>query len=195
MKNQALEADSFFSTACIFEGALLIVALLLGWLTSVDCFASFGFSEKALMQGVMLTLPLIVFFFVLQRLPFAGLTRINTLLEETLGARLYRRHWTDMLVLAGIAGVAEEVLFRGFLQPWLENSLSLMGALLVSNLVFALVHAVTPLYAFLAMAIGMYLGLALDYGGERQLLIPVMIHSLYDFVVFIVILRKYRRSI
>jgi hypothetical protein len=195
MKNQVLEPENFFKAACFFEGALLVVAMLLGWLGNVDCFASLGFSEKTLVDGVFLTLPLIAFYFVLQALPYRQLQEIRMLLQETLGARLCHRHWADLLVLAVIAGISEEVLFRGFLQPWLENSLNATAALLVSNLVFALVHAVTPMYAVLALAIGIYLGLSLDYGAERQLLTPIVIHALYDFVVFVVILRNYRNRL
>ncbi|MDD4914224.1 MAG: CPBP family intramembrane metalloprotease [Methylococcales bacterium] len=195
MKKQALEPENFFKAACLFEGSLLFVAILLGWLADIDCFASLYFSEKAWVQGFFLTLPLILFFFVLQELPYGQLKKIRYLLQETLGARLCHRHWADMFVLAAIAGVSEEVLFRGFLQPWLENALGAVAALLVSNFIFALVHAVTPLYAFLALIIGLYLGVSLDYGGERQLLVPIVIHTLYDFTVFMVILRTYRNNI
>jgi membrane protease YdiL (CAAX protease family) len=194
MKNQAFVPENFFKYACLFEGALTIVAFLLGWLGNVDCVASLGFSEKALIHGVMLTLPLILFFLVLQSMHFSRFRQIRELLQETLGRSLGHRHWTDLLVLSAIAGFSEELLFRGFLQPWLENSLNAGVALLVSNVVFALVHAVTPLYAILALLIGVYLGVSLDFGGERQLLTPIVIHTLYDFIVFIVILRNYRNS-
>jgi membrane protease YdiL (CAAX protease family) len=94
-----------------------------------------------------------------------------------------------------IAGFSEEVLFRGALQPWLENVTGITNGLLISNLIFALVHAVTPLYALLAMLMGLYLGMSLDYDTERNLLTPIVIHSLYDFIAFIVILRNYRKSL
>jgi hypothetical protein len=37
--------------------------------------------------------------------------------------------------------------------------------------------------------------MSLDYGAERNLLTPIVIHSLYDFIAFIVILRNYRKSL
>lgn len=181
--------------ACYFEAALTLVAIGVGWLTAIDPFADLKFNEQALANGLLLTLPLLLLFFAMQELPLQALEKIRQLLLEALGARLYLCHWTDLLILASIAGFSEEVLFRGALQPWLENVTGITNGLLISNAIFALVHAVTPLYAALAMLMGLYLGISLDYGAERNLLTPIVIHSLYDFIAFIVILRNYRKSL
>jgi len=66
---------------------------------------------------------------------------------------------------------------------------------LASNLIFGMTHAVTPLYALLAAAVGVYLGLALDYGGDRNLLTPIIIHGLYDFLAFVALMRVYRAGL
>jgi len=195
MKNHPIDSEKFFKIACGFEGALLVVAVLLGWVTGIDPFASLVFSEKSLMIGLAATLPLLLIFYVMQHLPYEALQKIRALLAETLGVGLSGRHWADLFILAAIAGCSEEVLFRGFLQPWLESYWSAAMALVVSNLIFALVHAVTPLYALLALLMGLYLGVFLDYEGERNLLIPVVIHTMYDFVAFFVIMRAYRNSL
>ena len=195
MENHSFDPKNFFKTACYFESSLVIVALLLGWITGIDPFANLSFSEAALANGVLATLPLLVIFFAMQELPYPPIQKITQLLLETLGPCLYRRHWTDLLILASIAGFSEEVLFRGLLQPWLENSWDMMTGLIASNLIFALVHAITPLYALLAMLIGLYLGIFLDYGGERNLLTPIIIHTVYDFAAFIIILRDYRNRL
>lgn len=195
MKNNSFDPENFFKAACYFEASLLLVALVLGWISDVDPFASLFFSETALANGIVATLPLLILFFAMQQLPNASLQKIRSLLLETLGPRLYRRHWTDLMILASVAGFSEEVLFRGALQPWLENAWGMSAGLIASNLVFALVHAVTPLYALLAMLMGLYLGASLDYGGERNLLTPIVIHILYDFVAFVIILRDYRKNL
>jgi membrane protease YdiL (CAAX protease family) len=108
---------------------------------------------------------------------------------------LHRYHWTDLLILAAIAGVSEELLFRGVIQPWIETSWGISAGLILSNIVFGLVHAVTPLYAVLAALVGVYLGLSLDYGGERNLLTPIIIHGFYDFLAFVALMRAYRASL
>jgi hypothetical protein len=192
MENHPAATDAFFKIACYFEGSLALLALALGWLADLDPFANLIFSETAFGIGILATLPLVVLFFAMQQLDYPPLKKIRDLLLETLGARLAYRHWTDLLILAFIAGFAEEALFRGFLQPWLENGWGAAVGLFGSNLLFALVHAVTPLYAVLAMLMGLYMGSMLDYGGERNLLVPMVIHAVYDFVAFVVILRDYR---
>lgn len=191
MQNHAFDPESFFKTACYFEGSLILVALILGQMANIDPFTNLYFSEKSLSTGIFATAPLLIIFFGLQDLTLPPLRKIKFLLLETIGASLCRRHWTDLFILAGIAGLSEESLFRGFLQPWLENSWSSTSALIASNLVFGLVHAVTPLYAIMATLIGLYLGISLDFQSERNLLIPIIIHSLYDFVVFMAIRRNF----
>lgn len=195
MENHSPPADAFFRIACYFEGSLAVLALILGWLADLDPFASLLFSEAALGIGLLATLPLVVMFFAMQQLSYPPIQKIRDMLLETLGARLAFRHWTDVLILAAIAGFAEETLFRGFLQPWLENGWGALAGLLGSNVLFALVHAVTPLYALLALLMGLYMGAMLDYGGERNLLVPMVIHAAYDFVAFVVILRDYRNRL
>ena len=193
MENHRFDPEFFFKTACYFEGSLVLVSLILGWLTDIDPFANLFFSETGILDGLLATLPLLMIFFVMEQLPYLPIQQIRELLQKSLAASLQRRHWPDFLVLACIAGFSEEVLFRGFLQPWLEHAWNLTAGLIASNLIFALVHAITPLYAFLAFLIGLYLGIFLDYHGERNLLIPIVIHTLYDFVIFIVIVQNYRK--
>lgn len=195
MQNPIPKPDSFFRMACYFEAALTLLAIAIGWLLNINPFANLTFNEQSLASSLILTLPLLLLFFAMQQISYPPLQHIRTLLLETLGARLYRCHWTDLLILAAIAGFSEEALFRGTLQPWLENTIGITSGLLLSNVVFALVHAVTPLYTALAMLMGLYLGMSLDYGGERNLLTPIVIHGLYDFIAFIVILRDYRNQL
>ena len=83
-------------------------------------------------------------------------------------------------------------MFRGVIQPWMENSWGMMAGLLVSSVIFGLVHAVTALYFIMATAVSIYLGLYLDYDTTRNLLTPIIIHSLYDFFAFVLILHSYR---
>lgn len=188
----ANSTSHFFWAACWFEAGLTPLALGLGWLCDVDVFADLSYSESVLANALLATLPLLLLFFAMQQASYAPLIQIRKLLLETLGARLYRCQWSDLLILAAIAGFSEEALFRGAVQPWLEQLTNLNMGLVLSNVVFALLHAVTPLYALLALLMGIYLGLSLDYGGERNLLTPIIIHALYDFVAFLVIVRSYR---
>jgi membrane protease YdiL (CAAX protease family) len=116
------------------------------------------------------------------------------MLLETLGPGLHHYHWTDIFMLSAIAGVSEELLFRGVIQPWIASSWGVTTALVASNIIFGLAHAVTPLYAVLAAFVGIYLSLSMNYGGDKNLLLPIIIHGLYDFLAFLALLRAYREG-
>jgi membrane protease YdiL (CAAX protease family) len=185
----------FFKSACYFEASLVLVAVLLGWLAGINPFKDIYFSETAIAYGVLGTIPLFMMFLALEHLQKPSVVSIKKMLLNTLGSGLYRYHWSDLLMLAAIAGVSEELLFRGVIQPWLESLLGMTAGLIGSNIVFGMVHAVTPLYAVLATLVGIYLGLSLDYGGDRNLLTPIIIHGLYDFLAFVALMRVYRASL
>ncbi|MDO8844983.1 CPBP family intramembrane glutamic endopeptidase [Methylicorpusculum sp.] len=185
-------STQFFKTACNFEGSLIIVAAVLGWLAGINPFEQLFFSEQAVMVGLLGTVPLFLFFVGMERVKLESILKIRQLLSDTLGTNLYPCHWTDLFFLSAIAGFSEELLFRGLIQPWMENAWGGLIGLLGSNIIFGLVHAVTPLYAVLAMLVGIYLGLSLDYGDERNLLGPMIIHGLYDFLAFLMIMRAYK---
>lgn len=184
--------ENFFKTACYFEAALILVAMVLGWIAGINPFEYFYFSEQAIAYGILGTLPLFLVFLACEQTSLESVRTIRKLLLDTLCPSLYKHHWADLLILAAIAGIGEEILFRGVLQPWLERAWGLNAGLIITSLAFGLVHAVTPLYAVLATVIGIYLGLSLDYGGSRNLLTPVIIHGLYDFLVFIALIKAYK---
>ena len=194
MKTPPLEKEKFFKFACYFEGSLILVAIILGWFSGIDPFENLHFTEISVFYGLMGTAPLFLVFMALYQIEIEALKKIKHLLLETLGPSLHQHNWADLFVLAAIAGISEEILFRGVVQPWMESSFGMAVGLIGSNILFGLVHAVTPLYAVLATLVGIYLGLFLDYGGERNLLTPIIIHGLYDFLAFIVIMRAYRAN-
>jgi membrane protease YdiL (CAAX protease family) len=132
---------------------------------------------------------------LLEQITAKSVVTIRRFLLETLGPALHLYHWADLFILAAIAGISEELLFRGVIQPWIEVAWGANAGLICSNILFGLVHAITPLYTVLATLVGIYMGLALDYGGERNLLTPIIMHWLYDFLAFMALMRSYRASL
>ncbi len=195
MSKSPFKSDDFFKSACYFEASLVLVAIILGWVADINPFQNIFFSKAAIIYGLIGTIPLFLMFLALEKIQGGSVVKIRELLLDTLGPGLHRYHWTDLFILAAIAGIAEELLFRGVIQPWIEGAWGLTAGLVVSNVVFGLVHAVTPLYAVLAALVGVYLGLSLDYDGDRNLLIPVIIHGFYDFLAFVALMRVYRSSL
>ena len=68
---------------------------------------------------------------------------LNEYLDKAIGSLKVDSVGSFLLLTLGaiiIAGISEEVLFRGFLQKSFENSVSQIRAVMLSSLVFSLVH-------------------------------------------------------
>ena len=194
MTDPSISSSKFFKTACNFEGSLIIVAAGLGWIADINPFEHLFLSEHGILFGILGTLPLLIMFVALEQIDLKSVRKIRSLLIETLGQGLNACSWTDLFLLAAMAGFSEELLFRGVIQPWLENSWGFTFGIIGCNIIFGLVHAVTPLYALLAAIVGIYLSFAMDYSGTRDLLTPILIHGLYDFFAFMMIMRTFRQE-
>jgi membrane protease YdiL (CAAX protease family) len=92
----------------------------------------------------------------------------------------------EMVVMAAIAGVGEELLFRGVLFRVVEDSLGTTISLIVSAVLFGLMHSASP-GAFsvnvntVAIALEAGLMLAAAYAWSRNLWLPIGIHFAWNF--------------
>ena len=89
----------------------------------------------------------------------------------------------SFLLIAACAGFVEELLFRGVLQPHL--------GLWITSFLFGLCHALSTTYFLVAAGLGLYLGLAYEWSGGN-LLVPMLIHGIYDFGAFLLYRRRMR---
>ena len=89
-----------------------------------------------------------------------------------------------------MAGVGEEALFRGVLQTYFAGHVGVAPALLVTSSLFGLLHPVTAVYAVMAGLIGLYLGVLAVW--HDNLLVPMVVHSLYDFVALTYLVHYHR---
>ena len=190
--NKFFNNDDFFLNACTFEASLSVAAFLLGWLTTTPPLLLISFSFQAIVIGVLGTLPLILLLLGVNLAQLSSISRIKNTLITTLGTNLEQLALWRLALLASIAGSSEELLFRGVLQPWLEHLVGGTAGFIFSNCLFGLAHAITPLYAFLATLVGMYLSLSMHFFNTTNLLHPIIIHSLYDFLAFLVLIKTYR---
>jgi membrane protease YdiL (CAAX protease family) len=94
----------------------------------------------------------------------------------------------DLALLSLVAGIGEELLCRGVLQPVLGRWLGPAFGLAAASLLFGLLHPVSWLYIVLAGLLGAYLGFL--YLATGNLLGPIVAHALYDFVVLVYIVRR-----
>lgn len=93
-----------------------------------------------------------------------------------------------VVLVSLLAGVGEELLFRGVVQAGLVSPLTPFGAILIASVLFGAAHAVSLSYWVLATLMGIYLGLLYHWTGN--LLVPIVVHALYDWVAIHFYLRR-----
>ena len=176
---------SFFWQAIWVEGGLAVVALFAGLCCGLNYWQYFQCDGETLRLTAWGLLPLVAGYPVLQALPIAGLQRIDRLVREMF--RQYMGHLTfwQLALIAALAGIGEELFFRGMIQLGLAHFFDVWIAVLISSLIFGSAHAVTPTYFLLAFIISCYLGFLFVH--TDNLLIPIAVHALYDFFVFLYI--------
>lgn len=160
------------------------MAIALGWLLGQPPLATFRFDAYGTAIGIAATLPPLGLFWLCLKCPWRPLQTIAQILDEML-TPLFRdcRIW-QLVVIAALAGIGEEMVFRGVLQPAVAEGIGgnygVWLGLFIAAALFGLLHPITPTYAILAGLIGLYLGsLWLACG---NLLAPIITHGLYDFL-------------
>lgn len=191
--DESLSRSEFLKLAGICEGSLFAIALVLAWFMNVNPGDQLYFDWWSVLVGTVAAIPLLVLFGVLYRLDLPPLRRIRDLLHQIISPQLADCRPIDIVLLAVLAGLCEEVLFRGTLQLWLSQW-GLPAGIAGVSLLFGLVHCVTPTYVVLAGLIGAYLSWSMYFVDRPNLLIPIVTHAVYDYVGFLVLVAEYRRG-
>ena len=111
---------------------------------------------------------------------------MDQLVRELFRQYMGRLNFFQLALIAALAGIGEELFFRGLLQLGMSGFLNNVWlAVLITSLFFGLAHAVTLTYFFFAFLASLYLGFLFEYTGN--LIVPIAVHALYDFAVFLYI--------
>jgi len=174
--------------AILVEGGLLVGASLLGWLTDHHPLDHFDWTWQAVLWGIVATVPLLLLFVLFLRWPIGPLKRIQRFSEDVIRPLLAPCSLLDLFGIALLAGLGEEMLFRGVLQEAFSGWFNVYVGVIVASLLFGILHSITFAYAVLASIMGAYLGCVWLYA-EHNLLTVIIAHALYDFVVLLWLLR------
>lgn len=165
------------------ELALLAIGLLWSALSSVT--VPIDFSASALRVALWLTfgLALVNFslYFVARRARFGK--QACAFLEENIFPLVRGASPWELLAAAALAGAAEELLFRGLLQPRV--------GLVAASALFGYLHGPSRSLVSLAVwagAVGAVLGVV--YRATGNLAVPALAHGLYDAIALFYI--RYR---
>ncbi len=187
-----MRRDQLLWLAVAFEGGLFLLAAALAWLFGLPLRSMATWDWSHVAWSLAATAPPLAALWWLERSSLPPLRRFRETVDRLVTPLFGECTWLDFAVISLVAGVGEESLFRGVLQsgladwgqqtglaPWVCTA----AAVIVAGVVFGLVHWITPAYAFYATLMGIYLGWLFVW--FDNLLVPMIVHGLYDFVALI----------
>jgi uncharacterized protein len=186
---------ALLAVAVLVEGGLGGVAWGVGWLINVPPLQTLHGGLWPIVLGVAGSLPLLMLFVLCLHMPGRPLAGLRTMADEVIRPLFLPYTWLELAFISGLAGLGEEMFFRGLLQRLLEECVGTWSGLALASAVFGLLHLLTPAYAVMAALMGAYLGWLWIATGD--LLSPVIAHGLYDFLalLYLVRLRAPRHSL
>ncbi|MBX3177672.1 MAG: CPBP family intramembrane metalloprotease [Candidatus Hydrogenedentes bacterium] len=164
------------------EGGLLAAALAAGWLFQRPFWAGYSMAPGALLAGLLAGLA----FLALALFAVDGPWPITARLREDIDLLmpLFRNaSLPELLLISVLAGVGEEALFRGVLQPLLTEYIGLPLALILVSLLFGLLHCISIPYVVFASLLGAAFGAL--YASTGNILVPAVAHASYDFAALV----------
>jgi membrane protease YdiL (CAAX protease family) len=173
--------------AVFVEGGMIVLALALGWLLGQSPLRQFRWDGRGVLWGAVGAGPPLVLGLLALRWPIGPLRRIKRFGEEVVRPLMAPCSLIDLVGISVLAGLGEEMLFRGVFQGAFSHWLHPWAALVLASVLFGVLHAVTFGYAVLAAIMGAYLGWL--WTATDNLLVPAVTHALYDLVVLLFILR------
>ncbi len=165
--------------ALLFQGGIGVVGLLAIWLFDIPVLSGGLGLAQAMLYGVPGALATYVFLLLL--------TRNSRLFPDDLSSQMQALYkfassfrWPVLVALSILAGVGEELLFRGAIQGWLLQYTGPWTAVLAASVLFGLVHYMSFTYFVVATGLGLLLGAVYQLSGSLEL---VMVwHAVYDML-------------
>src|SRR5438874_1795305 len=99
-----------------FEAGLGLLAWLLGALLNEPSWNYIRWDMLNVAVGLAACLPMLLVFWVCVRVPAGPLVRIKNIAEQFIRPLFAGCTWLELAALSLVAGIAEELLFRGVLQ-------------------------------------------------------------------------------
>ena len=178
-----------FLAAVGLQGAVLLLALGAGPLLGVPPLDSLQLSMEGAFLGTAAALPpaAAVILAVHHGVPWAR--RLAESVEDLLRPLLLNSP-ARLALVAALAGLGEEALFRGVLQSAIAAAAGPGAGLAAAALLFGAAHSVSLAYAALATLFGLWFGGLYLWSGN--LLVPAAAHAAYDLVLLLYLRRRVR---
>jgi uncharacterized protein len=200
--NEKFSPSAFFPfQAASFEASLAFLAVLIGWIAGRPPTETLRVDPYSILLGIIATLPLLGLLVACQYVPWRPILEVRRVLDELIVPMFKHCSRLEMAAISFLAGLGEELLFRGVFQAALVDwtgeflphspAAAMVGdwiAIVSVAILFGLLHAVNASYAVLAACMGLYLGWL--WMATGNLAVPIVAHAVYDFLALLYILRR-----
>lgn len=150
-----------------------------GWVRPDQAGLVVGLQGAAVLFGTLLLCRLF---------PVGPVGRLMRFVDYTVRPLFLKCRPGDLLLIAVLAGVGEELLFRGLIQGGLAEWWGEWPALGVASVLFGLAHCMTREYAVFAMVLGFFLGWLVLVTGD--LTASILAHAGYDFAALLLLTKR-----
>jgi len=166
-------------TTLMMEGGLVCFAVFLGRWQGIHFWEDLNYGSIQVVIGIACSIPLLALVLLLHKIPIKALDQTRSDFDMVI-AMFKNATVLDILVVSIMAGVCEEALFRGFLQPWIGVFVSPTGTIFLIAILFGLAHCVSRSYFVFAFLMSVALSTQLHH--FDNLVVPVVTHATYDFL-------------
>lgn len=174
-----------------FELGLGALAIVLALIFGLRPWLELGWGVMTWVWGVLATLPLLAGLLLTESARWRWVTELRDFMRRVVVPWFAGMRWWGLALVALAAGIGEELLFRGVIQAGLTGPLGPMPALILASLLFGLVHAMSRAYFLITFIAGLYLGLLYIWTGN--LLVPIIVHFLYDWAALQYYVSRYAK--
>ncbi len=165
------------------EGGLVVISLFVAGYLNVEILPLTRNALRDIFIGTVGALPpFVLFLFTLsesaKKIPVLGSLR-GTVINEV--RHVFSNSTVlDFVIISLLAGIGEELLFRGIIQVKL--------GIIAASILFGLVHYISRAYVIITVIMGLYIGMFFRI--YESLLVPIQIHFVYDLMALLYL--KYR---
>lgn len=164
------------------EGGLLVAAIVLGYFAEEPFWTRASARPLALLAGCISGLVLLGLAIAAVNAPIRLLEGIRRDIDRIM-VLFHKATLFDLFCVSLLAGVGEEALFRGVLQPFAADYAGVPAALVLVSLAFGLMHCISVVYVAFAGTLGMAFGMM--YVMTDNILVPMIAHAVYDIFALV----------
>ncbi len=183
-----MNRKALLSVTILVEGGLILFGLVLMGYSVLELWSSISLSWRATAYALLLCIPMLAVLHFVVRSHWEPLSRLNKEIYEKVAPIFVNCKVLDLVIIAFLAGVGEELFFRGWLQNALISTFGMWLGILIASVIFGLAHYISTGYAIYAFLTSLYLGVI--YQASGSLYIVMTIHAVYDFIALVYLVRR-----